>query len=152
MSRVGTVSNDPPKSISKTSEPELSQKTDEATTTLKRHFHKVTASGVLQWIKGKEMKLLPNDVALKTNSPCSSKLPQVKHLKIKSVARRKRITKKNGVITNVVGIKVLPLDEDCDEDALAFLRAQRIFEVKVKNNHLEIKYTDGREKQMKQGN
>ncbi|KAK1394321.1 hypothetical protein POM88_013377 [Heracleum sosnowskyi] len=151
-SRVGTVSNDPPKSLSKTSVPDLPQKTVDATKEKSRkHFHKVTASGVLQWMKGKGVKLLPSDVALKTNSPCSSKLPQVKHLKIKSVARRKRITKKNGVITNVVGIKVLPLDEDYDEDALEFLRAQRIFEVKVKNNHLEIKYTDGREKEMKQG-
>ncbi|KAK1356457.1 hypothetical protein POM88_049713 [Heracleum sosnowskyi] len=96
------------------------------------------------------MKLLPSDVALKTNSPCSTKLPQVKHMKIKRAAKRTRITKKNGVITNVVGIKVLPLDEDYDEDALAFLRAQRIFEVKVKLDHLEIKYTDGRERSMKQ--
>ncbi|KAK1403753.1 hypothetical protein POM88_003358 [Heracleum sosnowskyi] len=151
-SRVGTISNDPPKSLSKTSEPELPQKKDEATKgTSRKHFHKVTASGVLQWMKGKGVKLLPSDVALKTNSPCSTKLPQVKHMKIKRAAKRTRITKKNGVITNVVGIKVLPLDEDYDEDALAFLRAQRIFEVKVKLDHLEIKYTDGREKVMKQG-
>ncbi|KAK1355880.1 hypothetical protein POM88_049136 [Heracleum sosnowskyi] len=151
-SRVGTVSNDPPKSLSMTSEPELPQKKDEATKVISRkHFHKVTASGVLQWMKGKGMKLLPSDVALKTNSPCSRKVSLVKHLKIKSVPKRIRITKKTGKLTNVTGINVLPLDEDYDEDALAFLRAQRIFEVKVKLDHLEIKYTDGRERIMKQG-
>ncbi|KAK1379255.1 hypothetical protein POM88_025999 [Heracleum sosnowskyi] len=151
-SRVGTVSNDPPKSLSMTSEPELPQKKDKATKVISRkHFHKVTASGVLQWMKGKGMKLLPSDVALKTNSPCSRKVSLVKHLKIKSVPKRIRITKKTGKLTNVIGINVLPLDEDYDEDALAFLRAQRIFEVKVKLDHLEIKYTDGRERIMKQG-
>ncbi|KAK1373597.1 hypothetical protein POM88_029790 [Heracleum sosnowskyi] len=97
------------------------------------------------------MKLLPSDVALKTDSPCSRKVSLVKHMKIKSVPRRIRITKKTGKLANVIGINVLPLDEDYDEDALAFLRAQRIFEVKVKLNHLEIKYTDGRERIMKQG-
>ncbi|KAK1394471.1 hypothetical protein POM88_013527 [Heracleum sosnowskyi] len=151
-SRVGTVSNDPPKSLSMTSEPELPQKKDEATKVISRkHFHKVTASGVLQWMKGKGMKLLPNDVAVKTKSPCSRKVPLVRRMKIKSVPKRIRITKKTGKLTNVVGIHVFPLDEDYDEDALAFLRAQRIFEVKLKLDHLEIKYTDGREKIMKQG-
>ncbi|KAK1394699.1 hypothetical protein POM88_013755 [Heracleum sosnowskyi] len=151
-SRVGTVSKDPPKSLSKTSEPELPQKKEGAIKgTSKRHFHKIIASGVLQWMKGKGMKLLPSDVALKANSPCSSKLPQVKHMKIKRVAKRIRITKRTGKLTNVIGINVPPLDEDYDEDALAFLRAQRIFEVKVKLDHLQIKYTDGRERIMKQG-
>ncbi|KAK1352465.1 hypothetical protein POM88_053404 [Heracleum sosnowskyi] len=136
----------------KASETNLPQKKSEAKTAKpKRHFHKVTASGVLKWIKGKGSKILPNDVALKTKSPCSRKLSQVKHWKIKSVAKRTRITKRNGVIINVVGLNVPPLDEDYDEDALTFLRAQRIFEVKVKQDHLEIKYTDGREKEMKIG-
>jgi hypothetical protein len=148
---VGTVSNDPPKSLSKASEPGLPQKKDKATKEISRkHFHKVTASGVLQWSKGKGMKLLPNDVAVKIKSPCSRKVPLVMHMKIKSVPKRIRITKKTGKLTNVVGIHVFPLEEDYDEDALAFLRAQRIFEVKVKLDHLEIKYTDGRERIMKQ--
>ena len=45
----------------------------------------------------------------------------------------------------------MALDEDYATDAISFLHAQRIFEVKVVENHLEIKYTDGREMKLKIG-
>lgn len=54
-------------------------------------------------------------------------------------------------MTKVEGLELPPLDEEYDADTLAFLRAQRIYQVIVVCYHLEVKYSDGRVKEMNIG-
>ena len=93
---------------------------------------------------------LPKSVLLKADSPSTSGVSQVNKGKGKMVARKKKkLTKMTGAISKVVGIDLPALDEEYNEDAMSFLRAQRIFEVKIVEDHLKIKYTDGREGELK---
>ena len=55
------------------------------------------------------------------------------------------------ILTRAVGLELPALDEDFDEDSLAFLQAQRIYEVKVVADHLAVKYSDGRDGTLKAG-
>ena len=95
---------------------------------------------------------LPKSVLLKVDSSSTSGVSQIKKGKGKMVARKKKkLTKKTGAISKVVGLDLPALDEEYNEDAMSFLHAQRIFEVKIVEDHLEIKYTDGREREPKIG-
>ena len=71
-----------------------------------------------------------------------------KHFKCKTVARKPRRKKVNTTTTiaRVAGLELPVLDEDYNEDDMAYLRAQRMYEVKVVVNNLEVKYSDGRER------
>ena len=65
--------------------------------------------------------------------------------------KKKKLTKKTGLTSKVVGLDLQALDEEYNEDAMPFLHAQRIFEVKIVEDHSKIRYTDGREKELKIG-
>lgn len=73
--------------------------------------------------------------------------------KVKTVAKRlsKKRVQKTKTISNTIGLDLPPLDEKYDEDTLAFLRTQIMYQVNVVNNYLEVKHSDGKEKQLKQG-
>ena len=92
------------------------------------------------------MNLLPRNQSTKV-------CPYVRKMNYKTVAKkqvkRKMIT--STMLTKAVGLEFPALDEDFDEDSLAFLQAQRINEVKIVADHLAIKYSDGREGSLKVG-
>ena len=111
-------------------------------------YHKPTASGVLQWIKGKGFSLIPSEMKKNVKSPCAKKIPHVKHFKCKTVARKpmRKMVNTTTIIARVAGLELPVLDEEYNEDDMAYLRAQRMYEVKVVVNNLEVKYLDGRER------
>lgn len=93
-------------------------------------FHKHSANGLLHWSKSQGFKLLPGQL--------------IRKLKMKSVGRKKKESKSK-VLAIYPGLKVTPLDEDYDEEALAYLKAQSIHYVAIVNDCLELKYTSGEE-------
>ena len=54
------------------------------------------------------------------------------------------------MLTRAVGLELPTLYEDFDEDSLAFVQSQRIYEVQVAD-HLEVKYSDGKDGTLKVG-
>ena len=80
-------------------------------------YHKPTASGVLQWIKGKGFSLIPSDMKKNFKSPCAQKFTHVKHFKCKTVAKKPRRKKVNTTTTiaRVAGLELPVLDEEYNE-------------------------------------
>lgn len=77
----------------------------------------------------------------------------MKRLKFKTKAcnARKVKTHVSQALTIVPGLKLPPLDEDFDEDQLAFLMAQRICHAAIVDDCLVFKYSDGRKMRFTQG-